>query len=128
MAYSIRPRPMKCANSYATRLGFTYTDTGEGWLIFDMPEADLAAHPSDSVSHSISFYCDDIHKTVGELKTRGVHFTTEITDQGWGLLTHFQMPGELEVELYQPKYKKRVHIRPTSILNESETSFQEKKG
>ena len=37
------------------KLGFAYTDTGEGWLIFDMPEADLAAHSSDNVSHSIHF-------------------------------------------------------------------------
>jgi len=89
------------------KLGFAYTDIGEGWLVFNVSEADLGVHPSDKVSHSISFYCDDIRKTVDELKSRGVLFTSEITDQGWGLLTHFQMPGELEVELYQPKYEKR---------------------
>src|SRR5881409_3125614 len=89
------------------KLGFVHTDTGDGWLIFDMPEADLGVHPSDKVSDSISFYCDDIHKTVEDLRARGVEFSSGITEEEWGLLTHFRMPGNLEVELYQPKYEKR---------------------
>ena len=88
------------------KLGFPYTDTGKGWLIFDVPEADFGCHPSEKSFHSISFYCDDIHETVKELKSLGVEFTTDITDEGFGLLTHFRMPGDIEVELYQPKYEK----------------------
>jgi hypothetical protein len=90
------------------KLRFPYTDTGEGWLIFDLPEGDLGCHPSDKVYHSISFYCDDISKTVEDLKSRGVEFTSGISDQGWGRLTRFRMPGGMEVELYEPKYKKRA--------------------
>jgi hypothetical protein len=90
------------------KLGFPYTDTGEGWLIFDLPEGDLGVHPSKRASHSISFYCDDISKTVRELKSRGVEFTSGITDESWGMLTHFRMPGGVEVELYEPKYKKQA--------------------
>jgi hypothetical protein len=82
-------------------------DVGDGWRIFDMREADLGVHPSDKASHSISFYCDDIHKTVEELRSRGVGFSSGITDERWGLLTHFRMPGGMEVELYQPRYAKR---------------------
>lgn len=93
---------------FRDKLGFPYTDTGEGWLIFDLPEADLGCHPSEKPFHGISFYCDDIVKTTAELKARGVQFTSEIEDQGWGLLTHFRVPGEMEVELYQPKYAKRA--------------------
>ncbi len=89
------------------KLGFVHNDIGEGWLIFDLPEADLGVHPSDRAYHSISFYCDDIHKTVTDLTSRGVEFSSSITDEGWGLLTHFRMPGNLEVELYQTKYEKR---------------------
>ena len=88
------------------KLGFVHNDVGEGWLIFDIPEADLGIHPSDKVSHSISFYCDDIHKTVGELQRRGVEFTDEISDQGYGLVTHFKMSGDVEAQLYQPRYSK----------------------
>ena len=95
------------------RLQFPFTDVGDGWLIFDMPEADMGVHPTDhpgsppSGTHAISFYCDDIHKTVAELKSRGVEFTKGVEDQGFGLVTHFRMPGEIEVQLYQPKYAKR---------------------
>ncbi len=94
------------------KLGFPYTDTGEGWLIFDVPEGDLGCHPSDRIFHSISFYCDDIYKTVEDLRSRGVEFTSTITDEGWGLLTHFRAPGDMEVELYQPKYKKHPQTKP----------------
>jgi len=91
------------------KLGFTYTDIGDGWLIFDMPAGDLGVHPSDRASHSISFYCDDISKTVENLKSRGVEFTSGISEETWGRLTNFRMPGGMEVELYEPKYKKRAH-------------------
>jgi hypothetical protein len=94
------------------KLGFPFTDVGEGWLIFDMPEADLGCHPSDRAFHSISFYCDNINKTVEELKSRGVEFTSGITAESWGQLTHFRMPGDMEVELYQPKYRKRAQNTP----------------
>ena len=96
------------------KLGFPFTDVGEGWLIFDLPEADMGVHPSDeghahsrAGTHAISFYCDDIRRTVAELKTKGVEFTMEIEDHGYGLVTHFKMPGDVTVQLYQPHYKKK---------------------
>jgi catechol 2,3-dioxygenase-like lactoylglutathione lyase family enzyme len=88
------------------KLGFPFTDVGDGWLIFDLPEADMACHPAEKVSHNISFYCDDIHATVTQLKARGVEFTAGISDQGYGWVTKFRMPGNLEVDLYQPKYER----------------------
>ena len=100
------PKPEELRAFIRDKLRFPFTDVGEGWLIFGMPEADLGCHPSDGVSHSISFYCDNIKKTVEELKSRGVQFTTGISDESFGLVTHFQMPGDVEVQLYQPKYQK----------------------
>ena len=94
------------------KLGFKATDVGAGWLIFDLPEADMGCHPANenegapSGTHDISFYCDDIYKTVGELKAKGVKFKGEIEDHGYGLVTHFYMPGDFYVQLFQPKYKK----------------------
>ncbi|HEY3237427.1 MAG TPA: VOC family protein [Polyangiaceae bacterium] len=95
------------------KLGFPAVDVGEGWLIFKLPEADLGCHPSDDTrdgakpgTHDISFYCDDIEKTVLELKARGVEFTKDIADHGYGLVTYFKMPGGVQVQLYQPKYTK----------------------
>ena len=93
------------------KLGLPSTDVGGGWLIFDLPEADMGCHPVElnagpqSGEHYVSFYCDDIETTASELSSRGVEFTDEITDVGYGLAIHFVMPGDVKVELYQPSYK-----------------------
>ncbi|HET9886016.1 MAG TPA: VOC family protein [bacterium] len=95
------------------KLGFPANDLGEGWLIFDLPEADLGCHPAaveqgaPSGTHSISFYCDDVEKTVAELKKKGVEFTDAIENHGYGLVTHFKVPGDFVVQLYQPLYEKK---------------------
>jgi hypothetical protein len=95
------------------KLNLTATDAGDGWLIFDLPEADMGCHPADekqdapSGTADISFYCDDIQKTVEELKAKGVKFTGEIEDHGYGLVTRFHVPGNFSIQLYQPKYGKK---------------------
>ena len=96
------------------KLGFPYTDVGGGWLIFDLPDAEMGCHPTEmsegtpSGTHNISFYCDDIVKTVAELKARGVEFTGEIEDRGYGDVIGFKMPGNVEVDLYQPRYTRNA--------------------
>ena len=112
MFYSSQPEEFR--RFLRDKLGFAFTDVGDGWLIFDLPEADMGCHPADpanggpSGTHNISFYCDDVKKTVAELKARGVEFTDEITDRGYGLATHFKMPGDFQVQLYQPRYTRRT--------------------
>jgi catechol 2,3-dioxygenase-like lactoylglutathione lyase family enzyme len=94
------------------KLGFTGVDVGEGWLIFNVPEADLGCHPADdkegapSGTPSISFYCDDVEKTVAELTEKGVEFTGPIENHGYGLVTFFKAPGGFTIQLYQPLYQK----------------------
>lgn len=94
------------------KLRLPHTDVGHGWLIFDLPGADLGCHPVDhpgspqSGTHDVSFYCDDIDETVAELRARGVEFGDEISDRPYGRVIHFEMPGGVKVELYQPRYEK----------------------
>jgi catechol 2,3-dioxygenase-like lactoylglutathione lyase family enzyme len=108
MFYTSEPEALRAF--IRDKLGFPSTDVGDGWLIFDLPEAENRCHPAGlpggapSGTHYISFYCDQIEKTVAELKQRGVEFTDQIEDRGYGLVIHFRMPGGLEVELYQPQY------------------------
>jgi catechol 2,3-dioxygenase-like lactoylglutathione lyase family enzyme len=108
MFYTSEPEALRAF--IRDKLGFPSTDVGDGWLIFDLPEAEMGCHPAGlpggapSGTHYISFYCDQIEKTVAELKQRGVEFTDQIEDRGYGLVIHFRMPGGLEVELYQPQY------------------------
>jgi catechol 2,3-dioxygenase-like lactoylglutathione lyase family enzyme len=112
MFYSSEPEAFRAF--VRDKLGFPATDVGDGWLIFDAPEADLGCHPADpkegapTGTHNISFYCDDIKRTVAELSARGVEFTQPVADHGYGLVTYFKVPGGFELQLYQPLYTKRA--------------------
>jgi predicted enzyme related to lactoylglutathione lyase len=93
------------------KLSLSASDVGGGWLIFDAPQADLGVHPTEngkppSGTADISFYCDDIEATVSEMKAKGVEFTGPVEDHGYGLVTHFKVPGGFKVQLYQPRYSK----------------------
>lgn len=93
------------------QLALPAADVGDGWLIFDAPEADLGVHPTEdgqppSGTSDISFYCDDIEATVRELEGRGVEFTQAVEDHGYGFVTYFKVPGDFRIQLYQPKYSK----------------------
>jgi catechol 2,3-dioxygenase-like lactoylglutathione lyase family enzyme len=93
------------------KLELKAVDVGGGWLIFDAPEADLGVHPTEgadppSGTADISFYCDDIRAAVSTLEARGVEFTQEVQDHGYGLVTYFKVPGGFKVQLYQPRYSK----------------------
>ena len=113
MFYSSEPEALRAF--LRDKLGFSnFSDVGGGWLIFDLPEADMGVHPSDergehgqpAGTHDISFYCEDIQATIVELKDRGVEFDGEVVDAGFGLAIHFTMPGGVRVQLYQPHYRK----------------------
>ncbi len=112
MFYTSEPEALRAF--LRDKLEFPHTDLGDGWLIFDLPEADMGCHPADETgehgkstgTHDISFYCDDVEKTAAELKSRGVAFLDDIHDAGYGLATNFMMPGGVRSQLYQPHYQK----------------------
>ena len=96
---------------FRDKLGFPAVDVGDGWLIFDMPEADLGVHPTGpdaapSGTAAVSFYCDDVEATVRTLAARGVEFTGPVEDHGFGLVTFIRVPGGFTIQLYQPRYSK----------------------
>ena len=78
------------------KLGFRGTDVGDGWLIFDLPEADMGVPPdragggAPSGTADISFYCDDIAATVAELKRARRRVHARVEDHGYGLVTLLQ--------------------------------------
>jgi predicted enzyme related to lactoylglutathione lyase len=95
---------------------FPGSDIGDGWWIFDFAEGDLGVHPihepEDAGKHDVSFYCDDIHGTVADLKSRGAKFTRGVEDHGYGFVTYFTAPGGITIQLYEPRYRKSK-TRPT---------------
>jgi hypothetical protein len=96
--------------------GWKHVDAGGGWLIFRLPPSELGVHPSEGetfdsgVRHQISFMCDDIHKTIADLRGRGVHVEGEPRDEGYGITVMLHLPGGCEVMLYEPRHP--VAIEP----------------
>jgi hypothetical protein len=90
--------------------GFRHIDAGEGWLIFALPPSELGVHPAEGptyasgVRHQISFMCDDITSTIGELRGKGVVIRGEPQDEGWGVTVMLELPGGVEVTLYEPRH------------------------
>ena len=86
-------------------LGFPAVDAGGGWLIFALPPAELAAHPTEGDGHhALYLMCDDVHATVEHLRGKGVEFTRAISDAGFGLMTALRLPGGGELGLYEPRH------------------------
>src|SRR5262249_38266139 len=98
------PRAEEVRAFLRDQLGLPFVDTGEGWLIFSLQNAEVAVHPAEADQEQLSFYCDDLQQAMAELRQRGMEFSSGVTEQRWGWLTHFKLPTGAEVELYQPKY------------------------
>ena len=82
-------------------------DVGHGWLIFGLPPAEVAVHPSDKNDvHEFYLMCDDVEALVAEMKQRGV-ICSPVQNLGWGLLTQVPLPGGGKLGIYQPR-----HARP----------------
>jgi Glyoxalase/Bleomycin resistance protein/Dioxygenase superfamily len=95
-------------------LEFSSVDAGQGWLIFALPPAELAAHPADDPGrHELYLMCDDAYKTVDELTRKGVEFSRPISDEGFGLMTAIKLPGGAELGLYEPRHPTPAPGPPT---------------
>jgi hypothetical protein len=91
-------------------LQLTNVDVGGGWLIFGLPPAEVAVHPSDK-NDVQEFYlmCDDVEALVAEMKKRNI-VCGPVRDQGWGVLTQLTLPGGGKLGIYQPR-----HARPKAM-------------
>jgi hypothetical protein len=90
---------------FADALGLDSVDAGGGWLIFALPPAELACHPTaDAPRHELYLMCDDIHATLEQLKAKGVEQAEEVTQASWGLTTTLRVPGGAELGLYEPHH------------------------
>ena len=82
-------------------------DAGGGWLIFALPPAELGRRirPKSDGHHELYLMCDDINATVAELRAKGVEFTKEISDQGFGLPSpRSGSPAAASCGLYEPRH------------------------
>ena len=85
-------------------LGFKSVDAGHGWLIFALPPAEVALHPSDEDGvHELYLMCDDLKSEMASLTKLGVA-CSEVQEARWGSITKIRLPGGGAVGLYQPKH------------------------
>jgi catechol 2,3-dioxygenase-like lactoylglutathione lyase family enzyme len=96
---------------FADVLGQPHVDAGGGWLIFKLPPAEVAMHPSDgSTGHELYFLCDDLPATIQELQAKGVEFTQDISEERWGRVIRFRLPGGGEVGIYEPRHPLAIDL------------------
>jgi catechol 2,3-dioxygenase-like lactoylglutathione lyase family enzyme len=87
-------------------LKFPNVDAGHGWLIFKLPPAELGIHPAEKASdeaHELYLMCDDVKKTVAELKKKKIK-CGPVQETGFGIMTSIQIPGGGKLGLYQPRH------------------------
>ncbi|MFD5371664.1 VOC family protein, partial [Streptomyces sp. NPDC127103] len=93
--------------------GFPHVDAGRGWLIFKLPPAEVAVHPtSEEPKHELYLMCDDLTATLKDLEDRGAEISRAITDQGWGLLAAVRLPSGTELPLYEPRHPTAHSLSP----------------
>jgi len=92
-------------------LQFASVDAGHGWLIFGLPPAEAAVHPSDeSGTQEVYFMCDDLKAEMASLAKKNVKFS-EVQEARWGSITKMRLPGGGEIGLYQPKHPTALGLR-----------------
>jgi catechol 2,3-dioxygenase-like lactoylglutathione lyase family enzyme len=85
-------------------LGLAHVDSGDGWLIFALPPAELAVHPSEKNNvHEFFFMVKDIHAFIKDMGDKGMP-CDPVESTSWGELTHIQLPGGGKVGVYQPRH------------------------
>src|SRR6266496_5303638 len=85
-------------------------NVGDGWLIFGLPPAEVAVHPSDENDvHEFYLMSDDIETLIAAMQKRGIP-CGPAQNLGWGLLTRVTLPGGGKLGVYQPR-----HARPKAM-------------
>jgi hypothetical protein len=88
-------------------LALSHVDVGGGWLIFGLPPAEVAVHPSDANgTHELYLLVDDVEAFMAQMAERDIA-CAPLQNPGWGLLTELTLPGGGKLGVYQPR-----HARP----------------
>ena len=86
-------------------LGLDHVDAGRGWLIFGLPPAEIAVHPTEGPpKHEFYFMCDDIEAQLAELRAKGVEVVGDVADEGWGLLASIRLPSGATLPIPEPRH------------------------
>ncbi len=89
-------------------LGLSSVDAGHGWLIFALPPAEAAVHPTgdgegDAARTELYLMTDDLAAEISALEAKGVR-CSEVQEARWGTLTTIILPSGAGLGLYQPRH------------------------
>ncbi len=88
-------------------------DVGEGWLIFGLPPAEVAVHPSRKNDvHEFYLMCDNVEAFILEMKKHKIA-CAPAQDLGWGILTQVKLPGGGKLGVYSPRHARPKSVKPT---------------
>ena len=112
-------------------LKLPHVDVGGGWLIFGLPPAEVAVHPSSKNDlHEFYLMCDDLKSFMAEMKKHQIA-CSEIENQGWGSLTKVSLPGGGRIGVYQPRHSRpkamKASAAKTSAMKASVTKTSPKR-
>jgi hypothetical protein len=106
--YSKRPKADRAFLRDVLQL--TSVDVGDGWLIFGLPPAEVAVHPSSKNDlHEFYLMADDVEAFVSQMKKKRIA-CGPVQNLGWGLLSQLTLPGGGKLGVYQPR-----HARPKAM-------------
>jgi hypothetical protein len=54
--------------------------------------------------------CDDLEATMSELQAKGANFTQDVSEERWGRMTRFRLPGGGEVGIYEPRHPVAIDL------------------
>jgi len=100
---------------------FPSVDAGGGWLIFALPPAEAAVHPTGaafgmgedgrSMLGSILYLmCDDVDAEIARLAKRNVRCAA-VEEERWGRRTSLALPSGQQLGLYQPLHPTALRLR-----------------
>lgn len=103
-------------------LEFPFVDAGGGWLIFALPPAEAALHPTIGSGQQLKaergllraepyLMCDDLQSLIQTLRAKNVSCSPVETER-WGIKTTIRLPSGGEVGLYQPTHPTALNQRP----------------
>jgi catechol 2,3-dioxygenase-like lactoylglutathione lyase family enzyme len=101
-------------------LGFPSVDVGHGWLIFKLPPAEMAVHPSEgdsgprqggaAIAGSVLYLlCDNLQETMAALRAHGVDCAAP-QKAGWGTSTTVPLPSGARIGLYEPRHELAIDL------------------
>jgi hypothetical protein len=103
-------------------LKYPSADAGGGWLIFALPPAEVAVHPSESNDkHELYLMCDDVKALIADMKSKKVK-CSPVDEQRWGSITHVTLPGGGKLGIYEPH-----HASPLTAKNAPAKTARTKK-